>query len=276
MAKSTVTYLAAAQRQSAIRWRSSPDPGARVIELPDLPSILNAIRYGTTPLLELERVIIDGGATASEFLNFLSKMPPDFGADIIFVESRNHAFLSAAGPEGRRVLYSLDEDDLQFYCSVYSLRENPSLNVVRACSAAGRLEQVRVLIAEDEPKTRELLLTLVNDLGCQAVIASSGLDAIKQATVHRPQVIFLDGLMPEMHGFEVARIIRQVDRGYSPRIVILTGVYKNTSYRNDAKLRYGVDGYLLKPVSRADIASAIFDDTGKWALTIPQPKLVAV
>ena len=270
-----VTYVSATQRRSTMRWRCSPHPGARLLEMPDLAAIQQAIRAGSRHT-QVERVIIDGGATATDFLAFLAAVPPDFAADILFVETRANTFLSASGPEGRRVLYSMSEDDLDFYCSVFSLVDDRTLNVVSACAAAGRLERVKVLVAEDDQKTRELLLALVRELGCETLVASSGLEAIKHASEHRPQVVFLDGLMPEMHGFEVARIIRKLDDRYQPRIVMLTGVYKGTSYRNDAKLRYGIDGYMVKPVSRADLASAIFDDSGSWSLATARPSLVAV
>jgi CheY-like chemotaxis protein len=270
-----VTYVSTAHRQSNIRWRCSPHPGARLLEMPDLASIQQAIRAGSRHSV-VKRIIIDGGATAADFLNFLAFLPADFAGDIVFVESKASTFLSAAGPEGRRVLYSMNEDDLDFYCSVFSLVDDRTLNIAGACAAAGRLERVKVLVAEDDPKTRELLLALVRDLGCEALVASSGLDAIKHINEQRPQVIFLDGLMPEMHGFEVARIVRKLDGSYQPRIVMLTGVYKGTGYRNEAKLRYGIDGYMVKPVSRADLASAIFDDSGSWSLAAAKPALVAV
>ena len=54
----------------------------------------------------------------------------------------------------------------------------------------------------------------------------------------------------EMHGFEIARAVRALDRDYHPRIVIITGIYKSTQYQNDAQLRYGINDYLIKPVKK--------------------------
>ena len=94
-------------------------------------------------------------------------------------------------------------------------------------------------------------------MGLKPVGAKSGLEALKLVTEQRPDVIFLDGLLPEMHGFEIARAIRALDRNYKPRIVIITGVYKGTQYQNDARLKYGINDYLIKPVKKESLREIV-------------------
>ncbi|HSP16386.1 MAG TPA: response regulator [Thermoanaerobaculia bacterium] len=110
-------------------------------------------------------------------------------------------------------------------------------------------EKPVALVAEDSAKVRAQLVGLLHSLGVTAIEASGGLEALKLATEHRPRLILLDGLLPEMHGFEIARHIRQLDADYHPRIVIITAVYKQTQYQNEARLKYGIDDYLIKPVT---------------------------
>jgi CheY-like chemotaxis protein len=110
-------------------------------------------------------------------------------------------------------------------------------------------DPLTAVVAEDSTKARDQLVEQLTSLGISAVPARSGLEALKVVSEHRPALIFLDGLLPEMHGFEVARHIRQLDRDYRPRIVIVTGVYKHTQYQNEARLKYGIDDYLIKPVT---------------------------
>ncbi len=117
---------------------------------------------------------------------------------------------------------------------------------------------MRVLIAEDEKKTRALLVNMVQSLGCETVEAASGFEAVKLVQETRPEVLLLDGLLPEMHGFEVARFVRSLAPEYHPRIVIITAVYKSQRYRSEAKLQFGVDHYLVKPVSKDAVAAAVF------------------
>ena len=117
---------------------------------------------------------------------------------------------------------------------------------------------MRVLIAEDETKTRAILSEMLRELGCETVEAGSGFEAVKLVQEHRPDVLVLDGLLPEMHGFEVARFVRSMAPAYLPRIVIITAVYKSQKYRSEAKLQFGVDHYLIKPVSKEAVAEAVF------------------
>lgn len=109
--------------------------------------------------------------------------------------------------------------------------------------------QPTVLVVEDERKARERLVAQLGAIGITPLVAASGYEAIRIATQSRPDLILLDGLIPEMSGFDVARFIRKIDAGYSPRIVMLTALYKNIRYHNDAKLKYGIDDYMIKPIS---------------------------
>ena len=109
---------------------------------------------------------------------------------------------------------------------------------------------ITALVAEDSTKQREDLVADLMAMGITAVGAKSGFEALKLITEQRPGLILLDGLLPEMHGFEIARAVRALDRDYHPRIVIITGIYKSTQYQNDARLRYGINDYLIKPVKK--------------------------
>ncbi len=122
---------------------------------------------------------------------------------------------------------------------------------------------MRVLIAEDEKKTRALLAEMLRSLGCETVEAASGYEAVKLVQEHHPDVLLLDGLLPEMHGFEVARFVRSLAPEYRPRIVIVTAVYKSQRYRSEAKLQFGVDHYLVKPVTKDAVAEAVFGSDAK-------------
>jgi len=111
-------------------------------------------------------------------------------------------------------------------------------------------EPLTALVAEDSTKQREDLIADLTAMGIHALGAKGGLEALQLVTEHRPDLIVLDGLLPEMHGFEIARAVRALDRNYHPRIVIITGVYKSTQYQNEARLRYGINDYLIKPVKK--------------------------
>ena len=114
-----------------------------------------------------------------------------------------------------------------------------------------------VLIAEDERKLRWWLIEQFSTINIVPLIASSGYEAIKIAAESRPDLVLLDGLLPEMHGFEIARFIRRIDADYRPRIAIMTAIYKNVRYQNEARLKYGIDDYMIKPLQPEALAALV-------------------
>jgi DNA-binding response OmpR family regulator len=114
-----------------------------------------------------------------------------------------------------------------------------------------------VLVVEDERKLRWSLIEQFGSMGIDVLTAKSGYEAIRVAGEQRPDLILLDGLLPEMHGFEIARFIRRIDADYRPHIAIMTAIYKHTRYQNEARLKYGIDDYLIKPVLRESLAGLV-------------------
>lgn len=252
--------------QSTTAWGSSGTSGSRTVRVPDFRTLEKILFSGKEQRSAIGRIVLDGVIAFPAFLEFLAALPADATADVLFVENESF-FLSAATEDGKRRLYRLEPADLDFYYQINALGSATRRDAAGACAAAGTMKRVRVLVAEDERKTREHLEMTLSQLGCDVLVAQTGVEAIRIASEQRPEVVFLDGLMPEMHGFEVARFIRHIDKNYVPRIVMLTGIYKALSYRNDARLRYGIDGYLTKPVAPEMMASAVFAAQGEWSLT---------
>lgn len=108
---------------------------------------------------------------------------------------------------------------------------------------------MKVLVADDDRKVREYVTGLLEKAGYQTYAAKSGFEAIRIVEEVRPEIILADGLMPEMHGFEVARFVRNIGAGYRPAIILMSAIYKSSKYQLEAKFKYGVDRYLVKPAS---------------------------
>jgi CheY-like chemotaxis protein len=107
---------------------------------------------------------------------------------------------------------------------------------------------LQALIVDDDRLVRKHLHEHLFSHGFQTLEAKTAYEAIQAAAIHRPALILLDGLLPQMHGFEVARMINALGGGYQPRIVLMTAIYKHIRYRNEARLKYGITDYLVKPV----------------------------
>ncbi len=104
------------------------------------------------------------------------------------------------------------------------------------------------LIVDDDRLVRARLNEYLGSNGFQILESRTAYEAIQAAAQYRPQLILLDGLLPQMHGFEVARMINALDVTYKPKIVMMTAVYKQIRYRNEARLKYGIANYLVKPI----------------------------
>lgn len=109
------------------------------------------------------------------------------------------------------------------------------------------------LIVDDDRLVRTRLNEYLGSNGFQILESKTAYEAIQAAALHRPALILLDGLLPQMHGFEVARMINALDVSYKPRIVMMTGIYKHIRYRNEARLKFGISDYLVKPINMAEL-----------------------
>ncbi|MBN1580877.1 MAG: response regulator transcription factor [Anaerolineae bacterium] len=115
--------------------------------------------------------------------------------------------------------------------------------------------QIRVLLADDQPLIREGLAIILNTQPDIQVVgqASDGREAIELARRTRPDVILMDIKMPQVDGIKATREINQAQPDIP--IIILT------TYSEDELvfegIRAGASGYLLKDITRSQLAEAV-------------------
>jgi DNA-binding response OmpR family regulator len=105
-------------------------------------------------------------------------------------------------------------------------------------------ESVRVLVVDDNVKAVELLATLLETEGYQALRAYGGAEAIAMARAAPPDLVILDLMMPEVSGFEVARALRESEGTARVPILVLTA--KDLSAEDHARLNGEVSAILDK------------------------------
>ncbi len=104
-----------------------------------------------------------------------------------------------------------------------------------------------ILVAEDDPTTRQLVGRVVQRGGHRAALAQDGVQAVTLLKRARPDLIILDLKMPRMDGFGLLELLNRYERAAAIPVIILTG--SSSPLDIDRCLVAGVDDYLVKPIS---------------------------
>ena len=113
----------------------------------------------------------------------------------------------------------------------------------------------KILVVDDEPDIRELLVYHLKKAGYLVYTASTGLEGISEAVKCRPNLIIMDIMMPQMDGIEACRIIKNMVAFKNTIIVFLTA--RTEEYSEIAGFNVGADDYIFKPVKPNALISRI-------------------
>lgn len=127
-------------------------------------------------------------------------------------------------------------------------------------SVLDHLNGRRILLAEDNKVNRLLVRKFLGDLPIELDFAHDGQQAVEMARDWQPDLIFMDMSMPVMSGVEATEHIRCLG-GQQPRIVALTA----NAFDSDrsACIKAGMDGFLSKPVRRAELLASLVSQLPK-------------
>jgi two-component system, OmpR family, response regulator len=113
--------------------------------------------------------------------------------------------------------------------------------------------EARLLVVDDEPSIRELLTASLRFAGFEVVPAADGAQALKLAEQHRPDLVVLDVMLPDMDGFTVTRKLRE--RGSQMPVLFLTA--RDETSDKVQGLTVGGDDYVTKPFSLEEVVARI-------------------
>ncbi|MBI1394496.1 MAG: response regulator [Betaproteobacteria bacterium] len=117
---------------------------------------------------------------------------------------------------------------------------------------------LRVLVAEDNPVNRRLITTLLRKMGHAVVTAEDGAQALDAYEAGRFDVGLFDLQMPVLDGLELTRRIRTIERERGNARMPVLAVSANFAEEDrEASRRAGMDGYLMKPFTRAGLERAL-------------------
>jgi DNA-binding response OmpR family regulator len=114
-----------------------------------------------------------------------------------------------------------------------------------------------VLVVDDEDDIRTMLLRLFRSKGYKVLVAENGRTALRMVKEHMPDVIVLDAMLPEVHGFEIARRIKASQRYQHVPIVMVSAVYRGWRFAEDLKETWGIEHYIEKPFKIGEVLAAV-------------------
>lgn len=113
---------------------------------------------------------------------------------------------------------------------------------------------MRILIVDDEAIIRELMLQIIDeieDLDIETLEAADGLEGLELIKKEKPDIVFLDIMMPKLNGFEICRILQNEPPSWNMKVVILTA--KGQEIDKQTARELGVKWYITKPFKIDDI-----------------------
>ncbi|MBA3489147.1 MAG: response regulator transcription factor [Longispora sp.] len=113
--------------------------------------------------------------------------------------------------------------------------------------------EARLLVVEDDPNIVELLSASLRYAGFDVAAAMNGAEAITVAEEHKPDLVILDVMLPDLDGFEVIRRLRSGGR----RVPVVFLTARDTTDDKIRGLTLGGDDYVTKPFSLEELTARI-------------------
>jgi CheY-like chemotaxis protein/HPt (histidine-containing phosphotransfer) domain-containing protein len=124
----------------------------------------------------------------------------------------------------------------------------PEAAAALAEEAASISTQVRVLVAEDEPVNREVVIAYLQRRGWQVMAVRDGRAAVEAVSSEVFDVVLMDVQMPGLDGYEATRLIREREGPGGARVPIICLTAHALKGDREKCLEAGMDDYLAKPV----------------------------
>lgn len=117
---------------------------------------------------------------------------------------------------------------------------------------------VSVLVAEDNPINRKLLVFMLENLGVSVVVANDGKRAFELLAETRVDLVLMDCQMPEWDGLTATRAVRERETGENRTRLPIIALTANAMPGYDAICQQaGMDGYLVKPLKEEDLSRVL-------------------
>ncbi len=117
------------------------------------------------------------------------------------------------------------------------------------------LDGLMVMVIDDSKTIRRTAETLLTKAGCVVITATDGFDALAKIADTRPNIIFVDIMMPRLDGYQTCALIKNNSEFKKTPVIMLSS--KDGLFDKAKGRIVGSDQYLTKPFSKAELLSVI-------------------
>jgi DNA-binding response OmpR family regulator len=116
------------------------------------------------------------------------------------------------------------------------------------------VEEVQTILAvDDDDAILRLMEQILAQKRYRVVTARTGREALAKVRETMPDLVILDGMLPEVHGFEICRQLKTSERFRHIPVLMISAVHVGWRFAADVKQKYGADDYLEKPFQQAEL-----------------------
>ena len=113
----------------------------------------------------------------------------------------------------------------------------------------------KILVVDDSPTERHVLVDLLTKNGYQVIMAESGEEGVEKAKKELPDLVLMDVVMPGLNGYQATRTLTREESTKHIPIIVCTSKGQETD--KIWGLRQGAQDYLVKPVNGEELLSKI-------------------
>ncbi len=104
---------------------------------------------------------------------------------------------------------------------------------------------LKIITIDDDPIVRTLIKKTFTNIGFEVITAADGFEGIQAITTEKPDIIFLDIMMPIIDGIEVLKRIKKIPEVAKIPVIMFTAVSDGRMVVESSKL--GAEAYIIKP-----------------------------
>jgi len=116
-------------------------------------------------------------------------------------------------------------------------------------------QDIKVMVIDDSKTIRRTAETLLQKAGCEVITAVDGFSALAMITDHKPDIIFVDVMMPRLDGYQTCALIKHNHIFKKTPVIMLTS--KDGLFDRARGRIVGSDQYLTKPFTKDELLDAV-------------------